>query len=203
MNYSLSILSALFLFAVTADAAPKYRDALSSARTIRKSEIKLAKTIAKLSSADREKLKKALGSLGLDSDKDGVSDIFERGRGSEVCDADSDDDGVDDREDGFENDDNRLAEVEARGRITSFNESILVVGSKSFTVTATTAFRKGVSSQADLVAGACIKVEGYTTTSNVTIAKKIEEDFRCPALDDDSRNDDNSSDDDSGKGDDD
>jgi hypothetical protein len=179
------ILMALFLFTLPAEAAPSYKSTLSSAKSLRKSELKLAKAISSLSTADREKLKKALAAVGLDSDKDGVSDIFERARGSGVCDADSDDDGIEDHKDGYENDDNKMGEVEAKGPVVSFTDPTLVVGTKTFTVTGTTTFRRGVSSKADLAVGACIKVEGYTNASNVTIATKIEKYARCSGGSDD------------------
>jgi hypothetical protein len=164
---------------LAAHAAPSYKSTLSSAKNLRKSEVKLAKSIASLSATDREKLKAALASLGVDTDKDGVSDIFEKARGSNICDTDSDDDGVDDRDDGYEDNDGRLGEVESKGSVTSFTDPTLVVGGKTFTVTATTAFRRGVSSKADLVTGACIKVEGYTDASNINIATKVEKYDRC------------------------
>jgi len=179
MKHLLIALFTLAFLAVNAEAAPSYRSTLSSAKSLRKSELKLAKAIASLSPADREKLKKALSSLGLDSDADGVSDLFERVRGSNVCDADSDDDGINDREDGYETDDDRQGEVEVRGAVTSFEDPSLVVGGKTFSVTVTTRFRRGVSSKADLVAGTCIKVEGYVNASNVNIATKIEGSDRC------------------------
>lgn len=187
MKHICTILCTLAFFALPAEAAPSYKSALSSAKNLRKSELKLAKTIASLSTSDREKLKLALASLGLDSDKDGVSDIFEKARGSGICDADTDDDGVDDSQDGYEKDDNKMGEVEARGAIVSFADPTLVVGTKTFTLTAKTIFRRGVSTKADLVTGACIKVEGYTDASNVSIATKIEKSLRC-SEDDNDRN---------------
>ena len=191
MKHLLTALVALVFFAVNAEAAPSYRSTLSSAKNLRKSELKLAKAVANLSSADREKLKRALSALGVDSDADGVSDLFERTRGSNVCDADSDDDGINDREDGYERDDDKQGEVEVRGAVTSFEDPSLVVGDKTFTVTDTTRFRRGVSSKADLVAGKCIKVEGYVDASNANIATKIEASSRCSG----GSGDDNSNDD--------
>lgn len=176
------VLVALFVCVfscVSAYAAPSYKSTLSAARNLRKSEIRLAKSVASLSAADRQKLKTALASLGVDTDKDGVSDIFEKARGSNLCDTDSDDDGLNDKDDGYEDNDDRLGEVEAKGTVTSFTDPTLVVGGKTFTVTATTAFRKGVSSKANLVAGACVKVEGYTDSSNINIATKVEKYDRC------------------------
>lgn len=179
MKRTLLALCVCVFSCLSAHAAPSYKSTLSAAKNLRKSEVKLAKSIASLSATDREKLKAALASLGVDTDKDGVSDIFEKARGSNICDTDSDDDGVDDRDDGYEDNDGRLGEVESKGSVTSFTDPTLVVGGKTFTVTATTAFRRGVSSKADLVTGACIKVEGYTDASNINIATKIEKYDRC------------------------
>jgi cytochrome c556 len=172
------------LSCISAQAAPSYQSTVSAAKNLRKSELKLAKSIASLSPADREKLKAALATLGVDTDKDGVSDIFEKARGSNICDSDSDDDGINDKEDGYEDDNNKLSEVEVRGAITSFSDPTLVVGDKSFTITPTTTFRKGISSKGDLVAGACVKVEGFTNSSNITVALKVEKSVRCNGSDD-------------------
>ena len=108
-----------------------------------------------------------------------MSDIFEHARGSNACDADSDDDGVNDREDGYERDDDKQGDLEAKGSITSFNDPTLIVGGKTFTVTDGTTFRRGLSSKSDLKAGTCIKVEGYVDASNVNIAQKIEGSSSC------------------------
>lgn len=191
MKHILTALLAVVFFAVNAEAAPNYRSTISSAKSLRKLELRLAKAVAGLSYADREKLKRALASLGVDSDGDGVSNLYEGIRGSNVCDPDSDGDGIDDREDGYERDGDKHREVEARGAVTSFEDPSLVVGGKTFTITDTTRFRRGVSSKADLVAGTCIKVEGYVDTSNVNIATKIEASSRCGggSGDDDSNDD--------------
>lgn len=179
MKHLLTALFALCFLTVTAEAAPSYRSTVKSAKNLRKSELKLAKAISSLSVADREKLKRALASLGGDSDSDGVSDLFERARGSNVCDADSDDDGIDDRNDGYEKDGNKQGEVEIRGAVVSFEDPTLVVGDKTFVITDSTIFRRGISSKAGLTAGACVKVEAYVDASSANIAKKIEASDRC------------------------
>ena len=179
MKYISTALCALVLFALPAQAAPSYKGALSSAKSVRKSEVKLAKTIGSLSAADREKLKQALASVGPDSDNDGVSDLFEQVRGSNLCNADSDNDGIDDSHDDYENDDNRTGGAEAKGTVTSFTDPTLVVNGTTFTVTDTTRFRKGLSSKADLTTGTCVKVEGYVDPSNLNIATKIEKESDC------------------------
>ena len=184
MKHTYTALCALVFFALPAQAAPSYKGALSSARGVHKSEVKLRKTIASLSAADREKLKKALASVGSDSDSDGVSDLFEQVRGSNLCSADSDSDGVDDSQDGYENDDNRTGFTETRGTVTSFADPTLVVNGKSFTITDSTRFRKGLSSKSDLTVGTCVKVEGYVDASSLNIATKVEKEKDCGDSDD-------------------
>ena len=190
MNRLLTALCALVFFAVCAEAAPSYRATSSMAKNVRRSEIRLAKAIAGMKPTDREKLKKALSSLGVDSDTDGVSDIFERARGSNVCDTDSDDDGVEDSEDGYEEDDDKQDEMKGLGEISSFDDPILVLGGRSITVTDGTRFRKGLSSKEDLTEGRCIKIEGYIDPSNVPFATKIEGSSRCGGSSDDNGDDD-------------
>jgi hypothetical protein len=190
MNRLLASLVALVFFAVSAEAAPSYRATSSMAKNLRRSEIRLAKAIAGLKATDREKLKKAISALGVDSDTDGVSDIFERARGSNVCDDDSDDDGIEDSEDGYEEDDDKQDEMEGLGQITSFDDPILVLGGRSITVTDRTRFRKGISSKEDLTEGRCIKIEGYIDPDNVPFATKIEGSSKCAGSPDDDGDDD-------------
>ena len=88
----------LILPICNSEAAPenKYKSALTSARSLNRAETGFKKKIAALTTADREKLKKATAKLGEDSDQDGVSDLFEGARGSNVCNSDSDNDGISD-----------------------------------------------------------------------------------------------------------
>ena len=187
------ILASLFLILpiCNSEAAPenKYKAALTSAKSLNRSEAGFKKKIAALNTADRDKLKKATAKLGEDSDQDGVSDIFESARGSNKCDSDSDDDGVSDDEDKYEDDEDRVTEVKAKGRVVSFNDPNLVVGAKTFAVTDSTAFRKGLSSKADLEQDVCIEVEGYSDASNSNVASKIQGSRDC-AKEDDSGSDD-------------
>lgn len=171
----------LMLPMFSAEAAPenKYKSALTSAKSLSRSESGFKKKIAALTTADREKLKKATAKLGEDSDQDGVSDLFESGRGSNVCNSDSDNDGVSDGEDRYEDDEDRVTEVKAKGKVVSFNDPNLVVATKTFAVTDATAFQKGLSSKADLEQDVCVEVEGYSDASNVNIASKIQGSRDC------------------------
>jgi hypothetical protein len=180
----LTALLALIVISVSpAYASPRYTAAKQSAERVKKDERELAKRIARLSATERAKLKRAF--KALDSDGDGVSDILEGAIKSSRCDADSDDDGVDDGDDSDEdnadsdgdghNDGN---EIGAKGNITSFTDPTLVVGGKTFTLTATTTFRGTGFDKSDLVAGICIEVEGHVEGAT-NIADKIKRDDDC------------------------
>lgn len=185
--FAITLLS-LFAIIQTAEAAPTYQSARKEAKSIIAAEKKFEKLVAKLSAADREKLKAALAKIDDDSDGDGSSDLFERARGSSRCDADSDDDGVDDGDDQHE--DSRdgdgdghddANEVKAKGRIVSFQDPALVVQGKTFTITPKTQFRGRNFSKHNLVAGTCVEVEGHLIAGGENIADKVQ-------LEDDCRN---------------
>ena len=166
-------------FSATAHAAPAYSSTASAAKNLRKSQLKLAKSVAALSTTDREKLKVTLKSVGTDSDNDGVSDIFEAASGSNLCSSDSDGDGTPDANDDYEDDGNRSGDSKAQGTITSFNDPLLEVAGQTFTITDTTEFKGKLSSKTDLVVGTCVKVEGYTDASNTNFAKQVEGSNHC------------------------
>jgi hypothetical protein len=178
-------LLALIACISTAEAAPSYQSARKEARSIIAAEKKFEKLVAKLSAADREKLKAALAKIDDDSDGDGSSDLYEFARGSSRCDADSDDDGIDDGEDQYEDsrdgdgdghDDTN--EVKAKGRIVSFADPTLVVADKTFNVTPQTTFRGRNFSKASLVAGTCVEAEGHLE-GGIAVADKIELEDSC------------------------
>lgn len=179
------VLFALFAFCSPAHAAPSYKTARSEAKALAKAEAKFAKLVAKLSAADRVKLKAALERSGTDSDSDGASDLFERARGSDLCSADSDGDGINDGDDQYEENPDGDgdghpdgAEVGAKGKITSFIDPTLVVGGKTFTITPQTTFRGRNFTKESLVTGECIEVEGHGL-NGVNIADKIKRDDDC------------------------
>ena len=179
------ILLAVAAFCSSAQAAPNYKTARTEAKTLARAETKFAKLVAKLSAADRETLKAVLEKSGTDSERDGARDLYERARGSDLCSIDSDGDGVNDGDDQYEenpdgdgdgNPDG--AEVETKGTITSFVDPTLVVGGKTFTVTAQTTFRGRNFTKDSLVAGECIEVEGHSLDGANT-ADKIKKDNDC------------------------
>lgn len=177
-------LFAVVFYSVTAHAAPSVNAARSEARNLARSQAKFARTLARLNAAQRKQLKALTAKTGIDSDGDGVSDIFEAGRGSDLCDSDSDDDGVDDGDDNYEDDGDKTEDAQANGEITSFADPALTVNGKTFTITDQTSFRAPLSSKDDLVAGLCVEVEGYKNSSDALIAKKVKKSNDCGGSED-------------------
>jgi hypothetical protein len=151
----------------TAFASPNdLGKARRSIELIKREERSLTRTIKRLSGTEREKLKST--TKGLDSDGDRVPDLIEGAIGSNRCDADSDDDGVDDNTDPNErngdSDDDGVSdgnEVETKGRIQSFRDPILVVGTTTLTITDSTVFFRGLSSKDDLQVNTCVEAESH------------------------------------------
>jgi hypothetical protein len=181
-----------FIIATTVQAWASPSDLAKAKRSlasIAKAEKELARTTKRLTAAERANLKR---SRGKDSDGDSVNDVVEGAIGSNRCDADSDDDGLDDSDDSDEDSSdsdgdgyNDSLEVEAKGRITSFNDPILVVSGKTFEVTSSTVFFRGLSSKADLVSGVCIEAEGHKVGTTVVADKiKRESSMDCGGSDD-------------------
>jgi hypothetical protein len=188
----LAVIMAILL-ASTFNAWASPTDLAKARRTlasITKAEKDLLRTAKKLTPAERAKLK---SSRGKDSDGDSVSDVVEGAIGSNRCDADSDDDGLDDSddrdEDSSDSDGDGYSdglEVEAKGQVTSFNDPILVVAGKTFEVTPSTIFFRGLTSKDDLTTGTCIEVEGHKVGDGVVADKiKREKDSGCGSGSDD------------------
>jgi hypothetical protein len=132
---------------------------------IKKAERGLSLSMKKLTAAERSKLKRS--TRGLDSDGDGIADVLEPYLGASRCDADSDDDGIDDDddldEDGEDNDSDGTsdgAEAEIKGRIEAFNDPVVTIGSATGQITSATRFYRGLSSKSDLVLGTCVEARG-------------------------------------------
>jgi hypothetical protein len=161
------------------------RQIKNSVTRIKQEERKITSSFKKLSARERDNLKKT--TRGLDSDGDGLADTLEPALGSNRCDADSDDDGLDDDQDQNENEkdsnDNGVpdgSEVETKGRIASFNDPILVIGTTTLKITAATVFFRGLSSKSDLVAGTCVEAEGRRNGSEILVDKiKKKRDSDC------------------------
>ena len=166
----------------------------------------LAKLARKLSKLELKKLKRSV--RGKDSDGDGVPDIIEESRpGSNKCDADSDDDGIDDDEDYKEgdsdSDDDGIIdgnEFEREGTVVSFSDPSLVIGGTTYVLTESTVFRYklGDFSRADLTSGLCVEVEGYVNdedpASNIVQKIKRKKASSCSGSDDDGDGDDDGDD---------
>ncbi len=180
----LTTLSALVLIVASpAYASPQYTSAKQAAERVKKDEKDLARKAARLSAADKSKLKTAF--KGTDSDNDKLPDILERAFKSDSCGKDSDGDGLTDYEDPNENNPDSDGdghsdgtEVSAKGTVTSFTDPTLVVGGKTFTVTASTTFKGTGFDKSALVAGLCIDVEGHVDGAD-NIADKIKRDNDC------------------------
>jgi Domain of unknown function (DUF5666) len=191
MKVITTILPLLLLSTSSALADGRYTAAKQAAERVKRDEAELVRRVRSLSVEDRIKLKNKF--RGRDSDRDGLSDIIEGGLGSNRCDGDSDDDGVDDANDRNElrrnDDDSRSGddtrrggtglEVEVRGRITSLIDSSLTVGGRTFVLTATTVFRDPGFSKDDLLVGQCIEIEGRTNGSQIVAEKVHLEDSGC------------------------
>lgn len=165
--------------AFIAEAAPRYTAARQTVRKVLEDQRELTRRINRLTPAEKVRLKAAVA--GIDSDGDGLPNYLEDSLGSSSCDADSDDDGLSDEDDPFENDEdgdddgfNDEDEVSATGVIASFLTPNLVVAGQTFIITEATTFTgRNFSSAEDLQADQCIKVEGHKVAADV-IADKVE-----------------------------
>ena len=156
-----------FLYIAPAHAGPTLASARSEARNLAAKEKNFARTLSRLSAANRVKLKSLLGKTGGDSDNDGVSDIFEKARGSNLCNSDSDGDGINDDKDNNED----SQEIETKGEVVSFDGSALVVGTTTFTVNDSTTLRP---SNLEITAGICVEVKGHKEGDS-NIADRVKE----------------------------
>jgi hypothetical protein len=179
------IVAILLAYSSPALAGPRYSAAKKEAQKIKQAERKLAKRIARLSEADRKRLKSEFSST--DSDADGVSDIIEGALGSNRCDADSDDDGFSDSDDynedtpgaddgspGSDDSNPGSSEFETKGLIASFDDPTLVIGNNTYTITPATDFIGTGFAKDDLRSGLCVEVKGLRsdTGSEVTRIKR-------------------------------
>jgi hypothetical protein len=169
------------VFAVSAEASPRYEAARRSARELAKKEREFQKKIKPLSSTEREKLVKTLRGFD-DSDADGLPDAYERAVGSsDACRYDSDSDGVGDHQDDKPDGDHSYTDptgvkVEAKGVVTSYSGGVLVVQGVSFIVDTTTVFKGSNFGATNLTAGVCIEVEGRQTGTSIAATEVKKED---------------------------
>lgn len=180
------LLSVVILLISSAWATPAdVKRAKRAIADIKKSEQELSRSVKKLTQLERKNLKGA--TRGVDSDGDGLADVLEGVLGSKRCDADSDDDGVDDNtdidEDNSDSDGDGVPdgmEVETKGKIVSFNDPVLVIGTTSLNITSTTVFFRGLTSKADLTAGICVEAEGRRSGGTILVDKiKRQKDSDC------------------------
>lgn len=175
-------LALLVVFSMPAEARPRVNNlkvAQAEARKITRAQRALKARVAKLSAFDRRTFKAK--AFGADTDGDGVSDLVEGAIGSNSCMTDSDSDGFDDGSDsreGTPGTDDGENEFEVKGAVVSFTDSVIVIGSTSYTVSGETRFVGRGFSREDLVPGVCIKVVGLETQGEQKV-RKVEVEDGC------------------------
>lgn len=155
-----------------AEARPRVSDVQREVVKINRAEKRLASKLSKLTAAERVRVKAKV--VGIDSDGDGVSDILERGLGSNRCDRDSDDDGFDDKSDSNEDtagSDDGLAEFEVKGLVDSISGLLVRVNGADYSLTNTTVFRGVGFSVDDLGVGVCVELKGLSRSSGKTVTR--------------------------------
>lgn len=169
LGLSVCVVSSLM---VAANAGPRLNDVQREVANINRAEKRLVRKLAKLTTAERVRLKSR--KVGVDSDSDGVSDIVEGALGSNRCDSDSDDDGFDDKSDSNEDSpgsDDGLAEFEVKGLIDSFSDPVLQVKGVTYTLSDSAQFVGIGFTKDDLLAGACVELKGLQRESGNTITR--------------------------------
>lgn len=194
MKAALILLLAILVTAPSAWASPRYTAAKQAAERVKKSERELARKFKKLTAAEKKRLKAAIRST--DSDSDGLSDILEEAIGSDLCEIDSDGDGIDDSDDSRENeagddddsdnsgsnggDDEDSNEVEVKGTVDSFDDPLLDLAGRRFTINNDTVFRGPDFGRDDLEAGMCVEVKGVQRNGTfVAVRIKMESPSEC------------------------
>jgi len=154
----------------SAEARPRVSDVKKEEVNINRAEKRLAAKLSKLTAAERVQVKAKV--VGIDSDGDGVSDILERGLGSNRCDSDSDNDGFDDKSDSNEDtagSDDGLAEFEVKGLVESISALLVRINGVDYSLTDSTVFRGAGFSVDDLGVGVCVEVKGLSRSSGKTV----------------------------------
>lgn len=186
MKKLLILILVSFLFVAPAIAGTKeQKAAITEAKNLAKAQAKFAKTLAKLQAkADKRDLKavkRALRTVGKDSDNDGVSDIYEDGAGDNSCNPDSDGDGRRD-----DSDDDNGEETEAKGEIAALDSEArtITVASKTYTINDFTFFKYPLTEET-LEVGLCVEVEGHATSTSEVVASKVKKSSDCAGGEDD------------------
>ena len=176
LGLSVCVVSSLV---VSANAGPRLNDAQREVVNINRAEKRLVRKLARLTAAERIRLKSR--KVGVDSDADGVSDIVEGALGSNRCDSDSDDDGFGDKSDSNEDSpgsDDGLAEFEVKGLIDSFSDPVLQLKGATYTLSDSAQFVGIGFTKEDLQAGACVELKGLQRESGNTVTR-IKQDDDC------------------------
>jgi|688.fasta_scaffold533889_1 hypothetical protein len=173
---------ALFINSSLANADSRSRINFSAnrIRQIDRLTDNLARSLKKLSPADLQQVLRKVSKLKLeDADDDGVPNLLEDDE-PDVCDRDSDDDGIEDGdeleegmdpsdEDSDDDGHEDQQEVEKEGEIQFLDSSSIQVSGVSFIVSEATDFfskRKESRSIEDFAVGDCVEVEGHKDGDN-------------------------------------
>lgn len=171
-----------FLFFVCAPSADCFADSVSvEVRTQIKAlraSIKELKRLARGSTA-RKIIASSSSSGLLDSDSDGIPDIFEQVLKSNSCQTDSDDDGISDGDEGKSGskpDDSTSGEVELTGLITALTSSTVTVNGNTFTASESTQYLKGATSLSSFQVGDLVELKGKIRSGVLELIKIKKED---------------------------
>jgi len=176
-----ALLGLAMIVSLNAEASPKLSAAQRAARKVQRDQRELVRRLNALTPAERNTVKSAFD--GTDADCDGVPNFLEDAAGSDACNVDTDNDGVQDNEDGYEgnpdgdgdgNPDG--SEVEQKGAVSSVGSGSFVLGGVTFLITNQTVF-KGLTSE-QLASGTCVEVKGHVDGSS-TFADEVKRERRC------------------------
>ena len=180
----------IFMVAGTAVAAPSSKSVISQERNVLRQQRKLQRSFSRLDAARKAAVIAARSGRSDDSDLDGVPDNLEDSLGR--CDADSDDDGLDDGdeyENGSDPDDDDSDddghsdgnEFEVHGLIASKASDSLVVSGQTYLVLESTEMLDDDNnpvSYSFFEVGDCVEVEGHRVGDENRL-EKIKEDDDC------------------------
>ncbi len=179
-----TLLAAIIAFVVLPAAQADDRSDVVRKITDARSKLSEAKRkYDRLSVINKARVLQGTANLGGDPDGDRVGSFAELAFGTNVCDADSDDDGISDRDEASlgtnprRPDDNPRNETEVTATLTAKTSTTFTIGSTAFTLTPTTRFiddDNNPISVDDFAVSDCVEGEGITV-GGVLRAKKIKD----------------------------
>lgn len=187
---TLVLLTSTASFAENTRAKGKLKNVSSTERQAVRFQKKLARLFATLTPEQKAKILASRSASLVDSDNDGLPDVYESD--TALCDDDSDDDGVNDREeyeDGSDpndsdSDDDGVedgSEIEIHAAIAAISETEITVNETTLGLTPSTEYLDDDNnpiSRSELEVGDCVEVEGHLVESTYT-AEKVKRDDDC------------------------